>query len=379
MFSLYGLGVNTNRDSWAYNFQAAALRANMGRMIDSYNQELDRWVRKTQGQAAIDEFVSGDDTYISWSEGLKNCFRRRLYGEFSDDAVRVSMYRPFAKRFLYFDRQFNERRYQIPSVMPRAAVEGENRVIWVKTGSEVPVFALLVNVIPNLLPQGGSQCFAFYVYNEDGTNRRENITGWALAEFRKRYHDPAITKGDIFHYVYAVLHHPEYRERYAANLKRELPRIPYAPDFRGFAEAGARLADLHVNYEKQPEHPLRRVENPKERIDYRVEKMRLSKGKASLAYNRFLTLDGIPPETYEYRLGNRSALEWVVDQYQVTTDKRSGITNDPNRADDPEYILRLIAQVIYVSLKTVEVVKSLPPLGLPAMARVDGASRSANS
>jgi len=379
VFSLYSLGVNTNRDSWAYNFQAAALRANMGRMIDSYNQELDRWVRKTQGQAAIDEFVSGDDTYISWSEGLKNCFRRRLYGEFSDDAVRVSMYRPFAKRFLYFDRQFNERRYQIPSVMPRAAVEGENRVIWVKTGSEVPVFALLVNVIPNLLPQGGSQCFAFYVYNEDGTNRRENITGWALAEFRKRYHDPAITKGDIFHYVYAVLHHPEYRERYAANLKRELPRIPYAPDFRGFAEAGARLADLHVNYEKQPEHPLRRVENPKERIDYRVEKMRLSKGKASLAYNRFLTLDGIPPETYEYRLGNRSALEWVVDQYQVTTDKRSGITNDPNRADDPEYILRLIAQVIYVSLKTVEVVKSLPPLGLPAMARVDGASRSANS
>ena len=172
----------------------------------------------------------------------------------------------------------------------------------------------------------------------------------------------SISKWDIFHYVYALLHHPQYREKYAANLKRELPRIPFAPDFRGFAKAGAKLADLHVNYEKQPEYPLQRLENKDAPLNWRVEKMKLSKDKTQLVYNDFLTLGGIPPEVFEYRLGNRSALDWIIDQYQVSTDKRSGIVNDPNRADDPEYIVRLIGQVITVSLETVKIVKALPPL-----------------
>jgi len=239
------------------------------------------------------------------------------------------------------------------------------------------MFVISTNVIPNALPQGGSQCFSFYSYDEDGSNRRENITDWALNEFRTHYSDPSITKWDIFHYVYAVLHHPEYRERYAANLKRELPRIPFLtagpstpPDagsaqddkriFGEFAKAGKKLADLHVKYEQQPEYPLERVE--KGQLNWRVEKMRLSKDKTTLTYNEFLALKGIPPETYEYRLGNRSALEWIIDQYQVSTDKRSGITNDPNRADDPEYIVRLIGQVITVSLETMKIVNGLPDL-----------------
>jgi predicted helicase len=224
---------------------------------------------------------------------------------------------------------------------------------------------LAVNTIPDLLPQGGSQCFPFYSYAEDGTNRRENITDWALDQFRSHYENKSITKWDIFYYTYAVLHHPEYRTRYAANLKRELPRIPYAPDFRNFAKAGKRLAELHVDYEKQKEYPLERREKPGEKLNLRVEKMRLSKDKQTLLYNDFLTLAGIPKETYDYRLGNRSALEWVIDQYQVSTDKRSGITNDPNRDDDKEYILRLIGQVITVSLETVSIVNALPDLGLP--------------
>jgi predicted helicase len=159
--------------------------------------------------------------------------------------------------------------------------------------------------------------------------------------------------------VYALLHHPLYRERYAANLKRELPRIPFAPDFRAFADIGKRLAEIHVNYEQQPEYPLERIEKPGAQLDWRVERMKLSKDKRSLIYNNFLTLSGIPPEVFEYRLGNRSALEWIIDQYQVSTDKRSGITNDPNRADDPQYIVRLIGQVITVSFETVKVVRSL--------------------
>jgi len=188
-----------------------------------------------------------------------------------------------------------------------------------------------------------------------------------------------------------VLHHPEYRAKYAENLKRELPRVPLANDFWGFSKAGKELARLHIDYEKLEPYPLRFIEagsgvvgangvRPRaERrsalrgadlkvgatipLSYRVEdKMRLSKDRRSLKVNDSLTLGGIPPEAFEYRLGNRSALEWVIDQYQVTEDKRSGIRSDPNRADDPEYIVRLVGQVIYVSLETSRIVKSLPAL-----------------
>jgi predicted helicase len=159
-----------------------------------------------------------------------------------------------------------------------------------------------------------------------------------------------------------LLHHPTYRETYAANLRRELPRIPFAEDFWSFAQAGARLAELHVNYEQQPEHPLQFIETPGEPLNWRVEKMRLSKDKHQIKYNDFLTLAGIPPEVFEYKLGNRSALEWVIDQYRVSTDKRSGIVNDPNNLEDEQYIVRLIGQVVTVSLETVEIVKGLPGL-----------------
>jgi hypothetical protein len=131
--------------------------------------------------------------------------------------------------------------------------------------------------------------------------------------------------------------------------------------FRAFVAAGRRLADLHLNHERQPESPLIKTEKPGEKLDWRVTKMRLSKDKTTLIYNDLITLSGIPPETYEYRLGSRSALEWGIDQYQVSTDKRFGITNDPNRADDPQYILRLIG-VITVSLESVKIVQALPQL-----------------
>ncbi len=208
-----------------------------------------------------------------------------------------------------------------------------------------------------------TQCFPFYTYSEDGSNRQENITDWALDQFRSHYEDQTTQKWDIFHYVYALLHHPKYREKYAANLRRELPHIPYAPEFWPFVEAGRRLADIHLSYEDQPEYPLNFIEKPGASLDLRVEKMRLSRDKSSLKYNDFLTLDGIPPETFEYKLGNRSALHWIIDRYRVKTDKRSGITNDPNRRDDDDYIVRLIGQVITVSLETVKIVKGLPELG----------------
>jgi predicted helicase len=262
---------------------------------------------------------------------------------------------------------FNERVYQFPSFFPSASEETHNRIICVNRTPEKPFVCLMTNRIVDLVVTGGfgspSQCFPFYTYDADGSNRRENITGWALDQFRAAYGN-AVSKWDIFHYVYALLHHPTYRETYAANLRRELPRIPFVRDFWPFVEAGRRLAHIHVHYEDQPEYPLRHEENPDLPLDYRVEKMRLSRDRTSLKYNDFLTLRGIPPEVYDYRLGNRSALEWVIDQYRVKTDSRSGITNDPNNPDDETYILRLVKQVITVSLETVEIVNALPALDI---------------
>jgi predicted helicase len=225
---------------------------------------------------------------------------------------------------------------------------------------------LATNIIPDLHIVGAgasAQCFPFYTYAEDGTNRRENITGWALKQFQEKY-GPQVTKWDIFHYVYGLLHHPQYRELYKENLKRDLPHIPLLRNqesFEACVSVGKQLMELHVNYEQAEEYPLRSVSDKS--IPYmqrlQVEKMKLAPDKTALIYSKGLTLEGIPPECFAYRLGNRSALEWIIDQYQVSTDKRSGIESDPNRPDDPGYIVRLIKQVITVSVKTVELVNEL--------------------
>jgi predicted helicase len=176
----------------------------------------------------------------------------------------------------------------------------------------------------------------------------------AVAKFRERYCDKSITREDVFHYIYALLHHPGYRERYAANLKRELPRIPFAPDFAAFAKAGKELARLHVEYESLDPWPLKEIVNENVPFSERVTKMKLSADKQSIRVNESLTLADIPTATFEYRLGSRSALEWVIDQYQVKGE------SDPNREDDPGYIVRLVGQVVRVSVVTVDIVKNLP-------------------
>ena len=365
IFKTYSLGVSTNRDVWAYNFNLNTLTENVQQMMEFYNTQMLTWPTSPEKLTLnVDDFVTYDDTKISWSSSLKQKLKSGQMAEFLEAKLRHALYRPFTKSSLYFDRMMNERVREFPSIFPTLEAESENHVICVNAvGGNKPFHTLMVDVIPDLHLTGDSQCFPFYTYDEDGTNRQENITDWALTEFRNHYSDDAITKWDIFHYTYGLLHHPDYREKYQANLKRDLPHIPFAKDFWDFAKAGAALADLHVNYESAPKYDkLKHIETPGMPIDWRVEKMRLSRDKTQLKYNDFLTLDGIPAAVYDYRLGNRSALEWVIDQYRVKTDKRSGIVNDPNRADQPQYIVDLIARVITVSLKTMEVVKSLPEL-----------------
>ena len=374
IFKTYCRGVVTNRDAWVYNFNRDALNENIQEMIDTYNAEVDRWNRRDNQRMNVNDFVIYDDTQIKWDRELRQHLQRGRPAEYAEHKIRNSLYRPFTKSNLFFDRVLNNCIYLFPYFFPTPGTEKENRVICVAgIGNRKGFGCLATNQIPALdLAFEKTQCFPFYTYDEDGTNRQENITDWALMEFRTHYGDDTIAKWDIFHYTYGLLHHPTYREKYEMNLKRDLPHLPtplapldrgIAADFWGFAKAGAQLADLHVHYESVPIYDqLRNVETPGIPIDWRVEKMRLSKDKTQLKYNDFLTLDGIPSEVYAYKLGNRSALEWVVDQYRVKTDKRSGIVNDPNRADQPRYIVDLVGRVITVSLRTVEVIEGLPAL-----------------
>ncbi len=366
IFSTFGPGFQTSRDAWLYNFDGKALIQNVKRMSDFYNTQVLKWRAVSHNVRNVDDFVEYDDTKIKWSSGLKRKLEQGELTECAKPKLRTAIYRPFTKTHLYFDKTLNHRMSMFPITFPTPDVEVENRIICVPSvGGRADFWCYLVNVIVDLtvISIDINQCFPFYTYDEDGTNRRENITDWALAHFRTHYQDNTLTKWDIFHYTYGLLHHPGYRQKYEANLKRDLPHIPFAKDFWGFAKAGERLADFHVNYESAPKYEgLTYIETPGMRVDWRVEKMKLSQDKTQLKYNDFLTLDGIPAGAFAYRLGNRSALEWVVDQYRVKIDKRSGIANNPNREMEPRYIVDLIARLLTVSLETVEIVENLPAL-----------------
>jgi predicted helicase len=380
IFKIFSGGVKTNRDEITYDFNGAVLADRVQRFIEDYNGEVDRY-KRSGGKQPVDDFVRYDK--VKWSRDLKDDLRRGNYAIFDGTKIRKALYRPYCRRSLFFDRIINEEVYVNHRLLPSQAEENENRNIVAGGYGRTPFAVLGSKTFVDLnFYADPCQCFPHYVYDEDRTNRQENVTDWALEHFCEHYKDKQITKWDIFYYVYGILHHPEYRAKYAENLKRELPRIPLANDFWGFSKAGEELARLHLDYESLEPYPLKFIETGSgvvgasgarpqaERrsalqipLSYRVEdKMRLAKDHRSLKVNDSLTLGGIPPETFEYRLGNRSALEWVIDQYQVTEDKHSGIRSDPNRPDDPEYIVRLVGQVIRVSVETVKLVKSLPAL-----------------
>ena len=233
IFQTYSNGVKTNRDAWVYNFNRNTLAENMDRIIDTYNEQVFKWERRSNRDANVDDFVVYDDVKIKWSSGLKQKLESGQIAEFAAAKIRQSLYRPFTKSNLYFDRMINDRVLLFPSIFPTSETETENRVICVAgIGDRKGFGCLTTNRIPAFdLAFEKAQCFPFYTYGEDGGNRRENITDWALVQFRAHYRDEAITKWNIFHYVYGLLHHSEYRERYEANLKRDLPRLLYAPDF----------------------------------------------------------------------------------------------------------------------------------------------------
>jgi predicted helicase len=360
IFASHAIGVSTNRDDVVYGSGADEVWNKIQAFARYYNAEVHR-LRATPAVEDLDSFV--DPLHVKWSETLKRHLKNKRLLEPSKSAIRTGLYRPFFKRHIYFSEIAVDRPSTFPELFPAGA---NNRAIaFTGKGGRRDFTSLMVDSLADLhvASSDGFHYAALLKFDKDG-RPQDNITDWALAQFRSRYGDKKITKRDMFNYVYGVLHHPDYRTRYAANLKGELPRIPFASDFRGLSKAGEKLAELHLNYERLPEYPLRRVEAVNESLDWRVQKMKLSRDKRQVIYNTFLTLDGIPSEAFAFKLGNRSGLEWVVDQYQVRTDELGGIVDDPNRANDQEYIIRLIGKVITASLETLKLVRGLPPLSL---------------
>ncbi|MET7603206.1 type ISP restriction/modification enzyme [Streptomyces avermitilis] len=396
IFELYSSGLKTGRDAWAYNFSEPRLKENMESTIDFYNQQVSGFATHCK-QAAItspkaldvDQFIDLDTKMISWDRADKARIAKRERYEFNEGRILTSTYRPFTKSHVYFDRKLNNTVYQLPRMFPTP--DHENFGFYINGFHATSEFAVLATDSMPCLDVFGKGGFFFsrYKYRElavdggfdfgdgdDGYERIDNITDAALADYRKAYADPPISRDDVFYYTYGLLHSPEYRERFAADLKKSLPRIPKVRDFHGFAEAGRKLADLHINYEQA--EPYKGIvetvtgdasATPPSEL-YRVAKMKIPKIKgqadrSTIIYNTRVKLTNIPEEAYRYQLGARSAIEWIIDRYQVKVDKASEIVNNPNDwSDDPRYIIDLLKRIVTVSLETMKIVDSLPALDI---------------
>ena len=382
VFSSFGGGATTGRDFWVFNFSKTQVQSNMKSMIRFYNGELARYQEvSANASVELDEFIDNDPTKISWDSTLKGNLGRARVGEYAEARIRPAVYSPFHKQNLYFDRLFNSRPGKMFAFFPKA--DSKNLVICVSgIGANQDFSALMVDTLPGSAVVSPSQCFPLYHYREpsedgllrggggaDSPTKSDNLPDATLEKFRKHYADESISKPDIFYYVYGLFHSPHYKTKYAADLKKMLPRIPMHAEFHAFSRAGKALGDLHVNYEQAEEYPLKEMWlNLLADTQRKVVKMKFVKSgktvdKTAIAYNEHLYLQDIPLQAYSYVVNGKSAIEWVMERYQVKTDKDSGILNDPNEwSDDPNYIIKLLKKVVYVSLESVKIVDSLPEL-----------------
>lgn len=394
-FTTYAIGVATNRDAWVYNFSRAKVHANMSSMIDFYNQEVERYFQSDKSDK-IEDFICKDPTKISWTAILINRAKKHQTFNFDQSNLRMGYYRPFCKQNLYFNRYFNEAIGLSPKLFPTP--NHRNLVICVSgIGASKDFSTLITDCIPDLQLQFNGQCFPLYWYDDSTADiadlfsapqsemdryvRRDGVTDWILSTARKQY-GSRVTKEDIFYYVYGILHAPDYRTTFAADLKKSLPRLPLvesADDFWAFSRAGRSLAELHLGYERvEPYAGCRTLYAPLtnrgDEISYLVDKMRFGKldsktaDKRIIHYNAGITIENIPLEAYAYVVNGKSAIEWVMERYAVKTDPASQIENNPNdwcrEHDDPKYIYNLLLRIITVSLETMKIVRSLPKLKL---------------
>ncbi len=413
IFENYSSGVKTNRDAWVYNYSKKSLSLNMNLTIEFYNKEVERcksiFANKNNKFSSLEGLLSDDAKSISWTDNLKLDLTRGVKHIKREDAYVVAMYRPFVKRWFYFDKNFNQRRYQMPSIFPES--ETVNYLICLSgVGARSGFSSFIVNSLPDLELIEKSQCFPLYLYekssnddqidfddklqivdlfagqvnqrtevNDSEYQRKDGISDTGLAHFTAAYPNEKISKKDVFYYVYGLLHSSDYRERYADNLSKELPRIPCvktASNFWAFSKAGRDLAELHLNYETVDCYPVT-LDVGKKKIteledkDYYVTKMKFAKKgeKHTVIYNNKITIRDIPEAAFDYVVNGKAALDWVMERQAVTTHKESGIVNDANdwaieTMGNAKYPLELFMRVITVSIETMKIVKALPKLDI---------------
>lgn len=391
----YSRGLATARDAWCYNYNKETIYSKIEEAFDFYNEQRLLYIDKRSSDSSLlpKDVVRMSPTSVSWNRGLLNDCKQNKVLSFKPNRIQLSTYRPYCKQIVYFDMDMNDMTYQLDKLFPSS--EHNNLVICMSSPGDTKDYSCIItNNIPDLHLVATTQCFPLYWYeekktanqqtlfdieNEDKYVRRDGISDWILKEVRSRYNTKSISKEMIFYYVYGILHSPDYRTRFAADLKKSLPRIPIVDDvntFMEFYKAGKALAKLHLNYEQVPpcEECTPRVsdfvksDNYTEYDHFRVEKMRFPSktDKSTILYNGNIRIDGIPAKAYQYIVNGKSAIEWIMDRYAVRQDPASLIVNDPNdwsrEHNNPSYILDLLLSVINLSVQTVDIVDALPKL-----------------
>jgi predicted helicase len=366
IFKNTSLGIATNRDEWVYDYNEDSLGKKISFFANKFNSEVTRWFESDKSQATND-FVSRE---IKWTEELESQLKKKTNLKFSEIHIKECSFRPFVKKNIYYDKIIIHRFYQQENFYPINS-EWENKTINVHCiSADHPLSCLSTNLLCDLgyLKQGNGGTFSlpYFTYDKAGT-QTDNITDWGLQQFTNHY-KKTIAKQDVFHYVYAVLHHPAYRKKYELNLKREFPRIPLYDDFWQWAKWGEQLMHIHLNYEKATPYQLKRVD---EVIDLaagakfdNLSKAKLKADKAAgfIAIDSYTVLKGIPSQAWEYKLGNRSALEWILDQYKEKTPGDPTIAEKFNTykfADYKEQVIDLLLRVCTVSAETINIIQQM--------------------
>ena len=381
IFVVNSNGFKTNRDLWIYNSSLESLQKRVQSMIIFYNNQ--RIAYSTHSDIKVEDFVDPNPKMISWTRSLRNYVARNLKINHDNTKYSISIYRPFFKQHVYTQSYLIECKGQWDFIFP--VPQTNNLTICVSGIGSKSFSTLITNSIPDLhILESGSQCFPLYYYEkqeerqlglfdnpEEGYIKRDGITDFALQRAREMY-SPKTTKEDVFYYVYGLLHSPDYRNRFASDLTKMLPRIPFVeevPAFQKIMRIGRKLAELHLNYETVPSWPDLRVKGNKDNL--RVVKMRFGKDgkqddKRVIWLNDSLRVENIPLQAYEYVVNGKSALEWLMERYAVTTNDASGIVNDANawgmEHNNPRYILDLMCSIVTVSMETLKLVSELPKL-----------------
>ena len=379
VFGLYSLGLVTSRDAYIYNFSRDACAENARLMTQDYLAAFSELEQNPE--LTVENASHRHAKNLKWAGNLKDNLKRKKKTEFKAGYIRKVFYRPFIAMNCYTNYVFIHRKHQMDKIFPD--VFSENCVICVPgTGAKKEFSTLIINTIPDYQLIFNGQCFPRWRYPKPANvdqitsgnepERIDNISDTALNAFRNHYHNDSITKDDIFDYIYGILHAPSYRDEFANDLSKMIPRIPYAPDFRAFAEAGQRLADLHLNYETCEQYPDLKVEpiTPSLLWEEKPEHFRLGTramrfadrdAKTTLTINEHVCLSGIPEEAHRYVVNGRTPLEWFIDRYKIKQDPNSGILNDPNGwFENPRDLITAIERIVYVSVESTKIIENLP-------------------